>query len=146
MMNISRRYGNIFSLLVLDIDHFKNVNDTHGHAAGDTILRDTASLLSKLSRASDFLARYGGEEFANILPETKSDRAAVVGEKFRKLIVSNKFSYADSEIAITISCGVGTVKPGKETSEESFARVDAALYKAKELGRNRVKLSEFEAS
>ncbi|HIA46504.1 MAG TPA: GGDEF domain-containing protein [Candidatus Hydrogenedentes bacterium] len=144
MMDITRRYENVFPLVVLDIDHFKKVNDSHGHSAGDSVLRDVAKVLSDCSRASDFLARYGGEEFVYILPETKSEQAALIGEKFRKLIEAATFKHADSEIPVTISCGVATVIPGDETSEELFARADAALYKAKERGRNRIEISESE--
>ncbi len=144
MMDIARQYGNVFPLVVLDIDHFKKVNDSHGHSASDSVLRDVAKVLSDCSRASDFLARYGGEEFVYILPETKSEQAALIGGKLRKLIEAATFKHADSEIPVTISCGVATVIPGDETSEELFARADAALYKAKERGRNRIEISESE--
>lgn len=136
--NIARRYGNIFSLMIMDIDNFKKVNDEYGHTAGDTVLKDIAKLLSECSRASDFLARYGGEEFVYILPETSADQALKLGDKLRKLIEDKEFIYDDTPIPITISGGIGAIKPGQETSDDLFARADAALYKAKENGRNRI--------
>jgi diguanylate cyclase len=142
MTNIARRYGNVFSLILMDIDNFKQINDTYGHSAGDTILRNIAKLLSECSRASDFLARYGGEEFIYILPETNQDQALVQGNKLRKLVEESTFSYNGTGIPVTISGGIGTIKKGKESGEELFARTDAALYRAKEKGRNRIESEE----
>lgn len=142
MMNIARRYGNVFSLLVIDIDHFKVVNDKLGHTAGDTVLKAVSKLLSDNSRVSDFLARYGGEEFVYLLPETNTEQAVVIAEKIRKVIEKATFRYEDETIPVTISGGVGTVIPGKETGEDLFARADAALYTAKEKGRNRIETAD----
>jgi diguanylate cyclase len=118
------------------------VNDSYGHLAGDRVLRAVAKLLDEQKRVSDFLARYGGEEFALILPETPADHAKVLAEKARTMVAGTKFRYEEELIQITISAGVGEVAAHKESAEDLFARVDAALYRAKEKGRNRVELAE----
>lgn len=138
MINISRRYGNAFSLLVLDIDNFKRINDALGHLAGDTVLKDLANLLKKHSRESDFLARYGGEEFVYILPEMSSDQAQIMGNKLLKQIEEYEFHYAGEDITVTMSGGVSTVVAQTDTNETIFERADNALFKAKEQGRNRI--------
>lgn len=138
MINISRRYGNIFTLMVIDIDHFKLVNDTHGHLAGDTVLKEVAKLLAGGSRSSDFLARYGGEEFVYLLPETDTGPALEMGDLLRRRIEKAVISFDGTKIPVTISTGVDTVKSGGDTPEDLFKRADAALYRAKENGRNRV--------
>ena len=136
MINISRRYGNMFSLMVLDIDHFKRVNDTLGHLAGDSVLRDISKLLKSYSRDSDFLARYGGEEFVYILPEMTSEQALKMAEKLRTQIEKYEFTYGDEDISITLSGGISTIVPGEDDKNSIFKRADAALFKAKENGRN----------
>lgn len=133
----ARRYGHPLSLVVIDVDHFKRVNDVFGHLAGDRILRALAQILDENKRSSDFLARYGGEEFVIILPETPSDRARVLAEKTRLKVQHSVFRYETNAINITISLGVGGLLPD-DTTETLFARVDAALYLAKQNGRNRV--------
>lgn len=142
MINIARRHGNIFSLLVMDIDRFKSINDEFGHLAGDAVLQSLAQLVKTTSRASDFLARYGGEEFTYILPETTLDQAANLAEKLRKRIEDYEFVYGNATIPVTISGGLSTVIPSKDTGEAVFKRADAALYKAKTGGRNRITQQE----
>jgi diguanylate cyclase len=145
-MSRAQRYGSTFSLMVVDVDHFKNVNDLHGHQAGDRILRAIAHILDEQKRASDFLARYGGEEFVVLLPETSADRAMTLAEKTRQKIQNARFRYNKSAIRVTVSIGVGDYAETKEGWDALFARVDHALYEAKRKGRNQVCVAESSAS
>ena len=135
------RYQNTFSIIVMDVDHFKKVNDVHGHVAGDRVLRAIAAILQDEKRSTDFLARYGGEEFVMLLPETNAARALTLAKKTCEKIQRAKFRYEDAAIELTMSAGVGEVR-ADEDSTALFARVDAALYQAKTNGRNRVESSE----
>ncbi len=132
-------YGRPFGLLIADIDRFKLVNDQHGHAAGDVALRTVARTLLESSRAMDDIARFGGEEF--VLTITDVDAAALRGiaERFRALVERSRVRSDDRDLRITISLG-GTIAAVGETAEVIFERADAALYRAKEGGRNRVVL------
>lgn len=132
----THRYGNVFSLLLIDVDHFKNVNDAFGHLAGDRILRALSRLLHENKRSTDFLARFGGEEFALILPETNSEQATRLAENICKRVERAKFIYEKMSIGVTISIGVGEVSARTDSAKKLFERVDAALYKAKDRGRN----------
>lgn len=133
-----RRSGEPLSLIFLDVDHFKAVNDTHGHRMGDQILSGLASLVKKHVRASDGFARWGGEEFALVCPNTGQAEATNLAEKLRGLLDGEQFG---TSVPITVSFGVATLKAG-EGVEELFHRADEALYLAKELGRNRVETAE----
>lgn len=137
-MNRAERYGQKFSILVLDIDHFKRINDEHGHTAGDRVLRAIAQLLAENKRASDFLARYGGEEFVLLLPETTLESASSIAEKICERVRNRSFQFQTLPIRLTLSAGVGEVAPGRDTAESLFERVDKALYDAKDGGRDRV--------
>ncbi|MBF0301806.1 MAG: diguanylate cyclase [Desulfamplus sp.] len=132
------RYQTIFSILVLDIDFFKKVNDTYGHAIGDKCLQEITRRTAPVLRKNDMLARYGGEEFVVIMPETHVDGAVVVAEKIRKSIEKIEFIYKADTIRMTVSIGVSQVKDGDKSHEVIFERADAALYRAKSEGRNRV--------
>jgi diguanylate cyclase (GGDEF)-like protein len=134
------RYGREVSLAMFDIDHFKKVNDTYGHQAGDTVLRDLSKNVANLVRVNDVFCRYGGEEFAIILPESSLDDATVACEKIRKAIEEYTFSHNDTQIPITISIGVKTLDPGAGdiTPNEMIEAADKLLYEAKQQGRNRV--------
>ncbi|MBN1897781.1 MAG: diguanylate cyclase [Spirochaetes bacterium] len=138
-VELATRYKNKLSLLMLDIDHFKNFNDKYGHRAGDLVLKKIALIIKKNIRKSDSAARYGGEEFAVIIPETGLDGAKILAEKLRKIIESNRVSYRmgkkDIQLRITASIGVAELEPGEEW-QELVVRSDKALYKAKEKGRN----------
>ena len=140
MINICRRYGNIFSLLVLDIDHFKRINDTLGHSAGDSVLREVAGVLKSQTRESDFLARYGGEEFVYFLPEMTAQEALKMAEKLLKQIEEHEFTYNDEDISLTVSAGISEVIKDSDDRESIFTRADKALFNAKEGGRNRVEV------
>ena len=133
----SARHGRPLSLLMLDIDHFKQVNDKCGHLTGDYVLREMARRISTRVRKDEVFARYGGEEFALILPETGREQAIKVAEDVRKLVAADPFEFEADKLQITISIGVGTTS--EELSVDAFIRIaDDNLYKAKRSGRNRV--------
>ncbi len=132
------RYGeNTFTLLLIDIDHFKSVNDTWGHLEGDKALKQVARVLSSAIRSSDTVARWGGEEFVALLANTPQEQAMIFAERLRQSVEATNF---DIERTITISIGIAEYNRGEEQSE-LFARADKALYRAKELGRNRVEFA-----
>ncbi len=135
--------GGPLCLLMVDIDHFKQVNDTFGHLVGDKVLRLIAELLRKGVKGRDTVARYGGEEFALILPETPLEGARSVAEAIRRTIERSRLKRTDTGEPIgvvTVSLGVGRYRIG-ESSEDFIRRCDAALYQAKRSGRNRVALA-----
>ncbi|MFN7133415.1 MAG: diguanylate cyclase [Myxococcales bacterium] len=132
------RYGRQLSLVLLDIDRFKQINDEHGHLAGDYVLKQLASILRSKVRREDVLARFGGEEFALILPELDLKQAVTVAEKLRKLVEKQQFVFDDEDIPVTFSAGVGTVTREVREPGEFVKHVDARLYEAKRAGRNRV--------
>lgn len=136
-----RRYGTTVSVLLLDLDHFKHINDTHGHLVGDAVLCEVAALLQKGVRAVDVVARYGGEEFVIVLPETGPAGAAAFAERLREYIESFTFVQARSApVRLTTSIGVASYPSfGVESVEDLFAAADQALYRAKAEGRNRVR-------
>jgi diguanylate cyclase len=135
-----KRFNRNYSVIFFDIDHFKNVNDTYGHEAGDVILKSVGLLLNRYSRDIDILGRFGGEEFIIIAPETEKEGAYKFADKIRQVIQKTKFMYKKTRIKITISAGVAE---RKETTgvDETVELADKRLYKAKNGGRNRV---EFE--
>lgn len=122
-----------FSLLVVDIDHFKSINDTYGHPIGDLVLGNLAGLLQSMSRSSDVVARYGGEEFVIILAECDHDQAMEVAERYRSEVASSDWG----QYNITVSIGAATAVQG-DTDTSVFQRADQALYASKTAGRNRV--------
>ncbi len=128
------RYGNTFSLIVFDLDHFKAVNDTFGHIAGDEVLVRTAQIAKTLIRNTDLLVRWGGEEFAILLPETDISQAVIVAEKIRAAFEIN---YHDNVGVVTASFGVSEIQSGDQYSS-FFDRADKALFNAKESGRNQI--------
>lgn len=132
-----RRYGHPLSLLVVDIDHFKRINDTHGHDAGDEVLIVLAGLIRAGIRATDSLARWGGEEFVVLSPEVSVEEAAGLAERLRRAAGTYAYSFVGS---VTASIGVAQHRAG-ETPDELFARADEALYRAKEGGRDRVEVA-----
>jgi diguanylate cyclase (GGDEF)-like protein len=137
------RYGRPLSVLLLDIDHFKAVNDSYGHQFGDAVLAATATTLKRTVRASDTVARYGGEEFVVILPETALDAAAITAEKVRAAVESTPAVAGGQSTAVTVSIGVAMLEPALlpalEAAQTLLARADAAMYEAKRGGRNRVR-------
>ena len=136
-----RRYhrsGGQFSLILIDIDNFKRVNDDYGHKAGDKCLQEIAKLIKTSLRKADFLARYGGEELITILDGTSAEDGRKIAENIRSRIERARFSYQQREIPITISLGVTEVMQTDEDLETPFIRADNAMYQAKSQGRNRV--------
>jgi two-component system cell cycle response regulator len=134
----SRRYSRELSLVIFDIDHFKNVNDTYGHLAGDYILKQLAELVKQNIRREDFLARYGGEEFAVILPELERPQAIKMAEKVIKLISDYDFLFEGNHIPITVSIGVATLNEDTAEGIDFIKIADNNLYEAKKTGRDRV--------
>jgi len=136
----ARRYESSLSLLLLDLDHFKQINDTAGHLAGDSVLRQIGALLEEAIRKVDIVARYGGEEFVVILPETLSEGGVAFAERLRERIAAKSFDVgAERAVHLTVSIGIATFpSPLVATTEDLFARADEALYRAKSGGRNQV--------
>ncbi|MGB1297498.1 MAG: diguanylate cyclase [Psychrobium sp.] len=126
----------ISSLVMLDIDHFKKINDTHGHPAGDAILKQLAKLIKETMREHDSVARYGGEEFAIILHNTGSDNASHFVERLRKLVENTQFTFEDTVIKVTISFGIAQISTNNGDNKAWMAAADQALYQAKKQGRN----------
>lgn len=127
------------SLLMLDLDHFKRLNDTHGHPAGDAVLREAGSRVNSVVRKVDIAARYGGEEFAVILPDTSLDIASTIADRVRGAIAGQPFLHDGAAHTVTVSIGVAQLGV-KEGREQLIRRADAALYRAKAEGRDRVAL------
>ncbi|MCW8889287.1 MAG: diguanylate cyclase [Sedimenticola sp.] len=130
------RYGYPLSMIIVDVDHFKKVNDTYGHLAGDKVLHVIGAHLKKATRKVDFPARYGGEEFVVLLPEVDLKGAMIVAEKIRQAVEEKPFRSGDNRVNITVSCGVAAFRKG-DGRKKPFERADEALYLAKRGGRNR---------
>ena len=128
------RYDHSLSCIMLDVDHFKAINDQHGHAVGDAVLRGLARVISKATRCSDIICRYGGEEFCILLPHTPMDDARSAAEKIRSLVATE----AIAGVSCTVSLGVSSIRTGGDSPEQLIDRADRALYAAKNQGRNRV--------
>ncbi len=137
----AKRYNHPLSLLLIDIDFFKKVNDRYGHPAGDQVLQEVSNTMVKLVRRCDMVARYGGEEFAIILPETGLTSAKVLAQRVRRGIEQMEINYNDQMLSITISCGIACSDSSKDrsvTRNKLIENSDQALYRAKKNGRNRV--------
>jgi diguanylate cyclase len=132
------RYKTDFSLMIIDADKFKNINDTYGHAIGDKCLQEIIKRSIPMLRKNDMLARYGGEEFAVIMPETDCEGARLAAEKIRKTIEKIEFIYKKETVKVTVSIGIAQSKPEDTHHQQIFERADIAVYKAKEQGRNQV--------
>jgi len=145
----AQRYRRAMSCLILDVDHFKRINDQHGHAAGDEVLREIAQRVESQIRASDIAARYGGEEFVVLLPDTKAALALQLGERIIKSVADGAISLRDGNtVDVTASVGIASAAPTRENrdlkviGESLLARADVALYQAKSAGRNRVAVDD----
>lgn len=128
-----QRHGRVMTLVMMDLDHFKQINDTHGHLVGDRVLIDFVQQVSDQLRKPDRIGRFGGEEFVLVLPETPHDEAIQVAERIRHSIATN-----GSDPSYTVSIGLATTRLELESVDQLVARADAALYRAKAAGRNRV--------
>jgi len=139
------RTNNVATLVMLDIDHFKNVNDTYGHQAGDAALKMVASVLTKTLRETDIAGRYGGEEFSVILVDTNAENALIFCERLRKAIESCEIFYDGIQIKLTISLGVYEIHSKLATHNEWIEGADNALYVCKENGRNQTQVYQYKA-
>jgi diguanylate cyclase (GGDEF)-like protein len=135
--NRIRRTGVVSSLVIFDIDHFKNINDSFGHQAGDDVIRMTAQKLMDTQRNTDISGRYGGEEFVIILIETGEEGALFFAERLRKIIEALTIEYEENRISYTVSLGIAEYSNDLKDYNEWLERADRALYKAKNTGRNR---------
>ncbi|HEC69173.1 MAG TPA: GGDEF domain-containing protein [Candidatus Omnitrophica bacterium] len=134
----SEKFKFDLSFLMVDIDHFKNYNDTFGHLAGDVILREVANLLKENIREIDFVGRFGGEEFSIFLPQTSKEQAISVSERLREKIAESEIQAYDEKVKLTISIGVATFPENSRDKDLLIEVADKALYQAKQKGRNRV--------
>jgi diguanylate cyclase (GGDEF)-like protein len=144
-INRAVRHGSPMALLMIDIDHFKNINDTFGHGVGDQVLQWVGKTLRDSCRVYDVPARYGGEEFCVVLPETRVGNTTVVAERIRYRLETSQLTFGDSNVHVTASFGIAGLDslPGEESLLSPAAlidRADRALYSAKNRGRNRVEL------
>ncbi len=137
----SARYGHTLSALMIDIDHFKKVNDTHGHAVGDEVLTGMSKLIQTSIRDEDIFGRLGGEEFAMVLPETPAENAVVLANRIRERVKQLRFEGKDGPFGISISIGVSAPTARDLDIVAALERADHALYKAKLMGRDRVELN-----
>lgn len=136
-----RRNHRPFTVLMLDLDNFKSINDNYGHACGDRVLADVAAILKQSVRSIDYVARYGGEEFVVVLVETGLDAALDIAERIRSEVETPHFIAGNNLIAVTVSLGVTHSREGDDGPDEALARADHALYEAKRAGRNQVQLA-----
>ena len=144
---LARERKMILSLILIDIDHFKKVNDSYGHQTGDTVLKSVANTLKSVLRTSDIIARIGGEEFAVLVFDTSPKDAVIAAEKVRKAIESNPIPTADhGPISVTISAGIAGYLDARDTPASVFKAADEALYKAKDAGRNRTICTGIEST
>jgi diguanylate cyclase (GGDEF)-like protein len=139
------RHTSALALVLFDLDHFKKVNDTYGHQAGDYVLLEISTLLTAALRAEDVFARYGGEEFAVICRGSDENQAPIVGERLRKAVAGHRFVYDKTHIPVTISVGIAVLpNPAVKDANGLITLADQALYKSKNGGRNRVTLYKRE--
>ena len=126
-------------MLFIDVDNFKEINDTYGHSAGDMVLSETGEIFRRWARQTDICCRYGGEEFAVILPDTGLEDGKLACERLRKMVGEHLFEYEASQFKVTISIGVAEYSGSQDQSPRDLVkRADEALYRAKNEGRNRV--------
>ncbi|OMH28390.1 diguanylate cyclase [Motiliproteus sp. MSK22-1] len=137
-LNRARRYNASLSILLLDADHFKQINDTYGHACGDTALCELCNLCREMIRETDIIGRIGGEEFAICLPQTAQEDADALAERIRQAIESSTLESAGQKVTYTVSIGVTELSASDLTADDIIARADSALYSAKAQGRNQV--------
>ena len=132
----SRRYEHPLTILMIDIDHFKSINDEYGHGTGDEALKMAVGIFQHALRAEDTLGRIGGEEFAAVLPETDIRNAVVLAERLREAISKEELDTPDGKLSFTVSIGASEINADDEDVQEILKRADELLYKAKESGRN----------
>jgi diguanylate cyclase (GGDEF)-like protein len=133
-----RRHERHLAVLLFDIDHFKRINDMHGHLAGDFVLKEVARIIQSRIRRDEVFARYGGEEFAIVLPETSLEGAGALGEMLREKVAEHSFVFQADSIRVTISIGIALLMENDRQANDLIKRADEKLYQAKNSGRNRV--------
>jgi diguanylate cyclase (GGDEF)-like protein len=138
---LAERYAHPLSIMMVDIDHFKQINDTYGHAAGDTILKQVAMIIRQTTRTTDIVCRVGGEEFLVICPSETAYEAAVCAERCRKAVAMHDFQLGQNAVRITVSIGVCAKYAEFKQFSELLSEADAALYEAKRCGRDKVVLA-----
>jgi diguanylate cyclase len=141
MVRIWERYGDAFSLMIIDVDNFKDINDTHGHPGGDRVLKGVAYKIKSTLRATDFVARFGGDEFAAILMKANGPAAGDAAQKVCHQVRESRFFLDGEEVRTSLSIGVAEIAVG-ENAEQLLKRADKALYRVKEAGRNNVMVAE----
>jgi diguanylate cyclase (GGDEF)-like protein len=134
----ARRHGRSLSLVMLDVDHFKRINDEHGHLAGDFVLKELARVVQGRLRRDEVFARYGGEELAVLLPETPIEGAVTLAEAVRERVAAHRFVFQGDTIRVTISAGAAALAEGDQRADDLIRRADERLYAAKRGGRDRV--------
>ncbi|MCA9555123.1 MAG: GGDEF domain-containing protein [Myxococcales bacterium] len=143
-VGFAKRHHQALSLVLFDLDHFKRVNDTYGHQAGDLVLRSVAKRVTETMRKEDIFARYGGEEFALLLRSTESEKAFIVGERVRRAIESMEVAHNGRRIPCTTSVGVAELTDEMQRPEDLVEAADERLYQAKKKGRNRTESALFD--
>jgi diguanylate cyclase (GGDEF)-like protein len=136
-VELAQRHGTQLSLVMVDADHFKRINDTYGHIVGDSVLRGLGDCLLKSARGCDMVFRYGGEEFAVVLSNTRGDGALRLAERIRSTVEAKRFQYEETVLSLTVSVGVASLTLNDDAAA-LIERADRALYQAKHAGRNRV--------
>ncbi len=134
----ANRYHHALSVMMLDLDHFKKLNDSYGHAAGDKALQRFTTICCNTLRNVDIFGRWGGEEFVALLPETDTHGAAIIAERLRKIISENVLIFNEHKLTFTVSIGVAQFKEGESSIDAPLARADSAVYDAKKAGRNQI--------
>jgi diguanylate cyclase (GGDEF)-like protein len=137
-MSHFRRYGREFAILMIDIDHFKSVNDTHGHAAGDAAIKSVAQTIEGAIRPTDKAGRFGGEEFVVLLHEVSEDGMIEAAERLRVAVASRAIPVSGADLLVTVSVGIASAESGDRDIQDIIERADLALYSAKGAGRNRI--------
>ncbi len=127
-----------FAILMIDLDHFKSINDTYGHAAGDTVIHHVAAIVSTLVRPTDRVGRFGGEEFIVMLREVTAKGAEITAERIRRAVAGSLVPFNNDSIGVTLSVGVAAARPNDRDVQDVIERADLALYAAKNSGRNAV--------
>lgn len=136
-----RRVGTVASLVLFDLDHFKRVNDTYGHTAGDEVLRQVAGVVERSVRATDISGRYGGEEFAVLLIDTSAEQALILAERLRVAISGESIETDSGTLSVTVSMGIAQLSPEIRNHQQWITASDQALYRAKQDGRNRIRIA-----
>ena len=140
-VKLAHRYKRSLSVIILDIDNFKNFNDNFGHSLGDQVIKSTANNITSCVRSTDIVFRYGGEEFVALLSNTSVEGAVFLAERIRKKIESSIINFEDQNINVTVSLGVSELNENEQNAS-FFSRADKALYEAKKTGKNRSCIAE----